>query len=366
MSTDSQTGKKITEANDDTGANEATEAIKEKDGKMSPTIKEVPYGPSAALEMRAGGYVATIVPYIGANLISLTCPQKGLDILRTPPSYEALRSSSVVYGMPVLFFPNRIVGGKMRRDGYDLSLPINDPTGTMHIHGFLHSRPWTPEKTLVCNDACIVRCSYTNTGETSDFYKYFPFDFTAAITYTLSPSGLTQEFEMQNTGDALMPFGFGYHTAFRVPFSERGSTETCCFKVSAGDRWEVGDFVIPTGRMIKDDTMRDILNNKGMKANGFKMSKMCFRSRPFDLDGTTFNGAILYDTGCKEKVIYETDAQFGHWLIWNSEGDEGFICIEPQTWMTNAPNLDLDGSVSGYRTLAAGCSARLLNTLRVI
>ena len=53
---------------------------------------------------------AEICPKMGANLISLR--HNGYPILREPDSFDALQHSPVLYGVPILFPPNRTSGGK--------------------------------------------------------------------------------------------------------------------------------------------------------------------------------------------------------------------------------------------------------------
>ncbi len=66
-----------------------------------------------ALEMEAGGYQAMLIPAQGANLVKLVNKEKNLNILRTPQEEdkEAFAERPQLFGLPILFPPNRIEDG---------------------------------------------------------------------------------------------------------------------------------------------------------------------------------------------------------------------------------------------------------------
>jgi aldose 1-epimerase len=71
-------------------------------------------------------------------------------------------------------------------------------------------------------------------------------------------------------------------------------------------------------------------------------------------NGREFRGAILEDTDAGRRIVYEVENGFKHWMVYNGNGSQGFICPEPQTWMVNAPNLDLPDEVTGFGQLQPG------------
>ncbi len=73
-----------------------------------------------------------------------------------------------------------------------------------------------------------------------------------------------------------------------------------------------------------------------------------------DLDGVPFRGAIISDLASGKEIFYEVDDAFKFWIFWNHDGDKGYICPEPITWMIDAPNLPLHNEESGYIELAPG------------
>jgi aldose 1-epimerase len=67
-------------------------------------------------------------------------------------------------------------------------------------------------------------------------------------------------------------------------------------------------------------------------------------------------GAILTAPDGRYQIFYTLSGGFRHWMIYNGGGNSGFICIEPQTWMINAPNLNLPATQTGLILLEPGCS----------
>ena len=63
-----------------------------------------------AVEFSKGDYTALLVPSVGANLVRLANTRLGVEILRTPAADEAetFLGRPQVFGLPVLFPPNRI------------------------------------------------------------------------------------------------------------------------------------------------------------------------------------------------------------------------------------------------------------------
>ena len=63
-----------------------------------------------AVEFSKGDYTALLIPGMGANLIRLTNTRLGAEILRAPADdeVETFKGRPHVFGLPILFPPNRI------------------------------------------------------------------------------------------------------------------------------------------------------------------------------------------------------------------------------------------------------------------
>ena len=79
-----------------------------------------------AVEFSKGDYTALLVPSVGANLVRLANTRLGAEILRTPAAdeVETFLGRPQVFGLPVLFPPNRIEDGRYTFDGRTYQYPI--------------------------------------------------------------------------------------------------------------------------------------------------------------------------------------------------------------------------------------------------
>ncbi|MGI6636418.1 MAG: hypothetical protein ACOX7B_14815 [Christensenellales bacterium] len=62
--------------------------------------------------------------------------------MRTLPTEEAFQKYPNVYGMPLLFPPNRIRDGRFAFRSRTYIFPINEPARNHHIHGLLSVMPF--------------------------------------------------------------------------------------------------------------------------------------------------------------------------------------------------------------------------------
>ena len=61
-------------------------------------------------------------------------------------------------------------------------------------------------------------------------------------------------------------------------------------------------------------------------------------------------------SGPRGRLICQRD-DYRFIMLWNGGGGQGFVCPEPQSWATDAPNLALSWSETGMRAIAPGESA---------
>ena len=78
-----------------------------------------------AVEFGKGDYEALLIPGFGANLVRLANVRLGVEILRTPAAdeIETFKGRPHVFGLPVLFPPNRIADGTFTFGGRTYHLP---------------------------------------------------------------------------------------------------------------------------------------------------------------------------------------------------------------------------------------------------
>jgi len=319
----------------------------------SSSVNAITFLDEPALELLSGGYRAVIVPGVGSHVAELSRPGESLSFLRTAPSEEVLRASAQRYGIPPLFPPNRIIDGKFTTPYRTYTLPLNSSDGKDFMHGILHKRPWRVESSGVLENGAAQAVLVMDMGREGEMYSYFPHEFTYELTYTLSGDGLQQQVRITNRSQEPMPLGVGFHTALRVPFHADGREEDYRLTVAVGEAWGLTPAFVADGTLHPLSAEDEALRHEGIRPTGARYAKH-FTGRPMEYRGREFYGTVLEDTRQGIRLVYEVDPQYGHWTIWNDDGQSGFICPEPQTWANNAPNVDLPGEKTGFRLLGPG------------
>ncbi|QMV41299.1 aldose 1-epimerase [Cohnella cholangitidis] len=268
------------------------------------------------LHLASGHWRATVLPGFGANTVRLR--YKDQEILRCPDRIEHLMANPHVYGMPLLFPPNRVEDGTFDFDGRTYRLEINEPKNSNHIHGGMADAPFT----IVRASGNEAVCEYENRGER------YPFPFRMTVSASLNEDGFRQEIAILNSGDTDMPVMLGIHTTFAEPSS---------FRVPIGQRWATNDRHLPTGRML-ELTEREREYREGCRTGGEPISG--------------------YYTATEQEAkiggfSYCTSDHFTQWVLFNGGGGKGFLCVEPQSGPVNGLNRS-----DGYLRLKIGESAR--------
>ena len=312
-------------------------------------IKITEQGGERLLVIDHTAWYAEIVLTNNANLIRLRHVPSGLELLRTPPALEELRRTPERYGMPLLFPPGRIVNGRFRWNGQDYSFPLN--SNDSNLHGLLLGHPWTLADKLELDNGLMIAMIYEH-GKNQPDFAGFPHEFQLKITYRFTAAGVIQETSVTNLGETAMPFGLGYHTAFRLPFGVYSdeAEQRARIMVTTGDgRWEMSpERRVPTGRLLP--LAMDERYNCGQAAGAISPGRL-YPAVSQMLDGRKFRGAIIESPADHARLIYEVSDEYHLWALWNDGGGKGFFCIEPLTWMSNAPSLDLPPETTGLRVL---------------
>ena len=299
---------------------------------------------------------ADIVVSNNANLIRLRHFPSGLEILRTPHSLAELRQTPQYYGMPLLFPPGRIARGRFNWNNRDYLFPINEPETNCNLHGLLLGAPWTLTETVEDGSELRVEMSL-DFNSLHPNYAGFPHEFRIELTYRFLHDSVIQEVRVTNLGNSPMPFGIGFHTAFRLPFGGHSSTaeQECRIMVTTGDnRWEMSDSNrLPTGNLLPLQDKEKFNDRQGLKIGTSAVGMLC----PAETQ-QGFRRAVITSSADNVKVIYDVSEEFNFWALWNDGGGKGFFCVEPWTWLSNAPNLDLSPELTGMYGLRPKCSWR--------
>ncbi|MCI5800305.1 hypothetical protein MR060_12885 [bacterium] len=307
---------------------------------------------------------AEIILSVGSNMLSLIDRNIGFNILREPPSMEALKKQPEIYGLPVLIPPNCIYQGKFSWRGRDYSLPVNNRFGN-HIHGVVLHAPWEFLDSSEEEGRTVVRtrCIY---DERNPMFAGFPHKMDVVLTYTFLPDRVLQKLSATNLSDSVMPFAAGFHASFRFPLGDRSpeAYRTSSVRVTVADYcWEFDKAVrgTPTGKKLPwngFDTFRT-----GKIINRAPVS----RQAPLvedTLDGKPFLGAVLEFPVAGVRVVYEFDRKYNQTALWNWFGDEDFFCAEPMSWIADSPHLPLPESETGIYALEPGKTWEAENCIR--
>lgn len=265
---------------------------------------------SDAFVIKKGDWEARILPETGANPVTLT--YKGENVFRPLEDIEVLKINPFLWGSPILIPANRTDGGKFTFDGKEYTLPLNEARLNNNLHGRMYELDFKTERV----DEATVVSTYSNKGEA------FPFPFDIKVTATVDEGGFSRRFEITNTGNTDMPLTFALHTTF----VENGE-----IKVPLGRAHRRNERHIPLYYGDLNEMEQSI--TKGVSPHGLVIS------------GYFTSVGNVAHIGPYTLTVSEN---FDHWIMYNNDGYQGYICVEPQAGRSNGLN---DG---GYIRLGAG------------
>lgn len=307
-------------------------------------IEDITFMKEQAIKFGNEHMEAIIVPALGSNLLSLKFIHSDIEVLRTPKSLEHYRELPILYGMPILFPPNRIEDGQFTYKRTTYKFPINEKEKSNHIHGFLHALPWKVIKRELIRNEIVIKTEFSSRDFPS-LRKSFLQDIIVNLTLTLVADTMNMQLEILNNGLEPFPWGAGYHTVFNFPFGSDSKIENCLISLPVNKHWELNERSLPTGEI------RDSSNKKEIQ-NGFSLEGRLFDDIfGYDEESDLKNECVLTDQQAGVQVIYHADQHYKFWVLFNQKG---FVCPEPYTWVTNAPNLNMSDESTGLRELGAG------------
>lgn len=329
-------------------------------------IKKISWNGTEAVELEAGGYEALLVPSVGANLVRLRHTSTGADILHTPAAdeMETFAARPQIFGLPLLFPPNRIADGKYTYKGMEYRFPITLPAQNNYLHGIIKSQPFIVTRTEEGEGYAEVEASFFSNKVNDAIYVNYPHQFVCRMIFRLSAEGLTHTVTFTNLSDREMPLGVGYHTPINVPFIKGADKRAYRLRLSAGKRWEMDERLLPTGKLNDLSPEEALLRGEGIDPTATPV-EWAVTAEPIKVDGRPYNGAVMIDTANDLSVCYEVDDRITNWTLWNNKGEADWACPEPQSWVANAPNLDLDPAVTGFQAVAPGATWQTVSRIYV-
>ena len=245
-----------------------------------------------------GVSTAELAPSRGGMATSLVVG--GEEVMFLDQESFADTSRNVRGGNPVLFpSPGKLVDDQWQRDGR---------SGSMKQHGFARTSAWRVIARET--DGCAaVTLGLDSSGAT---LRDYPWDFRARYRYVLRGARLRIEMSFENTGDAVMPFGAGFHPYFFVPQDEKAGTTIATAATRGFDN----------------------VARKPIEFDGFDLTRK--EVDMFLLDHGS-SKSTLSRPGSQRTVVVEGSDEFSHWVVWTLEGRD-FVCLEPWTCPGDALN----------------------------
>jgi len=320
---------------------------------LSANVKK--YKDRDAIYLQAGRYSCMITPFNGSNIQVMTDTENDIDFFRHDDSMsiEELKANPVVYGFPTLFYANRLRDGILKASDYTYTFPILDKEGHNSLHGFLHTREHSIVSVEVIGDTAVAKTEYVY-DEKDEFFETFPVSFKAEYTFTLGEDGMHYEVTITNLSDRQLPYGICNHTCFNGPFTTGAKPLDTRLYVTIGEKWSLSPRNLPTcDTMPLDNHDKQYLTGSLVPVEQ-DIDNDVYRMETIETDGMPFRGAVVSDIASGKEIVYEVDDKFNFWIVWNDKGDKNYFCVEPMSWMIDAPNLPLPGSESGYKELAPG------------
>ena len=271
-------------------------------------------------------YEAVILPDYGANCIVLRDRRTGTQLFREPEGKHALEKSAYVYGLPILFPPNRVKDGTFTFGIKTYSLPINDAPRHSHIHGLFAKMRFEPVADGVFRFEATPRRPYLT----------FPHAFVFERRYRLDENGLHHEICITNTGKESMPLAIGLHAAYSMEAGDTLHLPVC-------KQILLTDAFLPTGKIHTDNPLMTALSKGTLETESLSLSDQ-FSVHP----GVWRIHRKSFD------FCFEPDPAFRFVMLWNQEGGKGFVCPEPQTCSVNAFKQEIPSEETGADILAAG------------
>ena len=295
------------------------------------------------------GSFARIAPELGFNCFrfdAVLSSGKTASVLNAPDDFPNGLYPIGRYGNPILFpYPNRIAAGRFSWDHKEYQLRddqvLFDETGHA-IHGLCIDRPWRISSLSESSVTGVFRLSI----DAPERRECWPADAEIQVRYEVHGTSLRSQIVVFNPDNKPLPWGFGTHAYFNVPFFNSSSKNDCWIQIPSKSTLTLRD-CLPTGEVIQleePDSLREGRCLEGLKADDVYTSLIpeddAIACRLVDNPAN-----VQFEQRCSRD--FREVIVFTPW--WSSS-----VCMEPYTCMTNAINLQQQGVNAGLRVLNPG------------
>ena len=301
------------------------------------------------ITLEAVGERAVIVPDAGCQCLGYRAGT--LEVIAGPANPGAWREHPHRGGIPILFpWPGRVAGACFMFKGREYRLPVNEPARGHAIHGLACERVFR-----VTRRGPYFVTAILDSSDYSNLNSIWPWPFVLEIDYEVG-NGLRLKARITNTGNSVMPFGFGAHPYFHAPLNPTGLRDAMLIQLDANARWPLDARRIPTGAAEPLAGKYDLRAPRALGAetydDAFRMAPMAERTA--NSDGSAPR-ARLIDPSLKIALEIRADPAFGDFVVYAPE-DNPVVALEPYTCAPDAFNLAARGIAAGMRELAPGQS----------
>lgn len=308
------------------------------------------------------GASAAVLPSCGFNLFDLRLPA-GNDgrvwpIVATAPDWLENPEKPSRQGIPVLFpFPNRIRDARYQFEGKAYELIANKPPNA--IHGFALEADWEVVAHEADDDGAWIIGRFQIAKQAPEDLERWPSDAALEIRYTLSGRRLRLDAKVSNPGTSDLPWGFGIHPYFRLPFDPASDREKTRIVLPASEFWVLRDS-LPIGERRPVSGRLDFRCGRpiaGLMLDDVLTDLECIGDQCV---------CRLIDENLGAEFRIGFDRTFRELVVFTPPGPGGVIAVEPYTQTTDAINLQRHGIDAGLRVLRPGASMALAITFETV
>ncbi len=306
------------------------------------------------------GAMAAVLPSYGFNMFDLRLPVAGevRSVLASAADFADNPGHPAGNGTPILFpFPNRIKDGRFAFQGRTYKLPATN--GPNAIHGFAVAAAWDVVEHKATADSADIVGRYQISKQSPEAHNMWPADAVLQVRYSLSGRRLSMTVTVSNPTADDLPYGFGIHPYFRLPFPPGGDLARTQVVLAASRYWVLKEF-LPTGEIKPVDARLDFRTGQAIKGlrlddvlTGLEFHDRRGVARLVDLDKKG-EFRLTFDDGIRELVVY------------TPPGKPDVLAVEPYTQTTDAINLQTQGIDAGLRILGHGHQETFTLTMETV
>lgn len=276
----------------------------------------------------------TLLPRLGNNVIRIWDHIQQRDVLRRPEENELdfYLLKPYHFGIPLLIPPGRIRRGHFTYAGQEYQFDRNTANDN-HIHGLHRTQGWCVSDIEEDDDGCAITTEFVTTND-PNWMRQFPEPLKLEMTLRLQGASLKQTFKITHLGQKAAPFGLGLHTWFLI----NGEPERWNLNLPVSGLVVADEELVPTGEMAPLGEFQSL--NEGTNLRGVNYDTI------LSIGDHPVEALLTRDDGYG--LRYSADPKyFKYWVIYTKGEADQFLCIEPYTWLPNAPNLPLPADTTG-------------------